>query len=96
MHSCILAMHCLKSDALIFSNDFLYEVSIVLSYQDHERAFFDSADWALGKVFVILSYPSLGSIQAISIQESRLMRDFSRLYIMFWFNAIGYNSKEDL
>lgn len=93
MHSCILTMHCLKNDALIISNDFLYDVSIVLSYQDHERAFFDSADWALGKVFVILSYHSLGSIQAILFKTND---NFSRLYIMFWFYAFGYNSKEDL
>ena len=46
-----------------------FEILISLSLQDHERAFFDSADWALGKVFVILSYRSLGSIQAISIQD---------------------------
>ena len=28
---------------------FFSEVCVVL-YQDHERAYFDSADWALGKV----------------------------------------------
>lgn len=28
------------------------EILIVPSLQDHERAFFDSADWALGKVFI--------------------------------------------
>jgi hypothetical protein len=28
-------------------------VTILISFQDHERAYFDSADWALGKVILL-------------------------------------------
>lgn len=27
--------------------------------QDHERAYFDSADWALGKVFILYTYNAI-------------------------------------
>ena len=38
-----------KEVKLIFSMS-MFSYLCLISYQDHERAYFDSADWALGKV----------------------------------------------
>jgi hypothetical protein len=44
----------------------LKSIGLYVGFQDHERAFFDSADWALGKVCLHFSVDSMFSQTAVN------------------------------
>lgn len=47
---CTIYIQLIREITLILSPYPCYFTYVKISYQDHERAYFDSADWALGKV----------------------------------------------